>query len=63
MKFIRNPDNMMRMQDAQTSKIMLQCRRRGHKHKSASFKTIFEQIKTSHKNDAKHDPKMIEKTF
>ena len=49
------------MQDAETSKIMLPCWRRVHLHKSASLKTIFEQIRKNHKNDAKNYPKLIEK--
>ena len=50
------------MQAAKTSKFMLPCRRRVHLHTSASFKTIFEQIQTNHKNYIKFDPKMIEKS-
>ena len=48
------------MQGAKTSQIMLPWRRRVHLHKSASFKTIFEQILKSHENDANNDPKMID---
>ena len=39
---------------------MLPCRRRVHVHKSASFKTIFEQILNIYENDAKTNPRMIE---
>ena len=53
---------MIRMQGAITSKNMLPRRRRVHLHKSASFKTIFDQIKKNHKKYAKNDPKMIENT-
>ena len=51
------------MQGATTSKTMFPCRRRAHSHKSASFKTIFEQISTNHKNDARFDPKNIDKSI
>ena len=56
---------MIRMQGVKTSKTMFPCKRRAHLHKSASFKTIFEQIrkKEKHKNDAKNDPQIIEKEF
>ena len=51
------------MQGAKTSKIMRPCGRHVHLHKSASFKTIFEQFQTNHKNDAIIVPKMIEITL
>ena len=51
------------MQRVEKSKPMLPCWRRVHLHKSASFKTIFEQIPTNHKTDAKIDIKMVEKSF
>ena len=51
------------MQGAKTSKTMFPCGRRVHLHKSAGFKTSFEQIQKSHKNHAKvNNPKMIEQT-
>ena len=50
------------MQGVKTAKFMFPCWRRVKLHKSAGFKTIFEQIQTNHKNDAENDPKMIEKT-
>ena len=50
---------MIRMQGAKTSKGMLQCKRHVHLHKSISFKTIFEQIQTICKSDAKNDSKMM----
>ena len=54
---------MIRMQGAKTSKTMLPCGRSEHFHKSASFKTSFEQIQKDHKHDASNDPKMIERTI
>ena len=52
---------MIRMQGAKTSKTMSPCGRRVHIHKSASFKTIFEQIPNIDKSSAKTDSEMIEK--
>ena len=46
-KIMRNHENMIRMQSAKTSKFMLPFWRRVHLHKSASFKTSFEEIKTN----------------
>ena len=48
------------MQGAKTFKIMFLCERRVHLHKSAGFKTIFEEIPPNHKNDAKNDSNIIE---
>ena len=47
------------MRGAATSKTMFPCERGVHLHKSASSKTIFEKIQTSHKDDAKNDHKTI----
>ena len=50
------------MQGAKTLKIMFLCGRREHLHKSASFKTIFEEMLTNHKKKKhKEYPKLIEK--
>ena len=51
------------MQGAKVSKTMLPCWRRVHLHKSASFKTIFENIQANHTNDAKIDSRMIEQSI
>ena len=51
---------MIRKQGDQTSKTIFPCTRSVHLQKSASFKTIFEQITINHTNDAKHDSKIIE---
>ena len=48
------------MQGAETSKIMLPCWRSVHLHKSASFKTIFEQNQTNPKKNANNDLQMLE---
>ena len=42
---------------------MLPCKRRVHLHKSAILETIFEQIKTSHKNYVKINPDMAEQSI
>ena len=49
------------MQGADTT--MLPCRRGLHLHKSAKFKTIFEQMQTYHKKYAKNDSKMADKSI
>ena len=51
------------MQGAKNSKTMLPRKRRAHLHKSASFKTSFEQIQKDDKKYAKNDSKMVEEIF
>ena len=51
------------MQGAKTSKTMRPCQPRVNLHKSANFKTIFENNLTNHKKYAKNDPKMIEQSI
>ena len=50
------------MRSAKTSKHKLPCRRRVHLHKSASFKTIFEQKTLTNKTNCKNDHTMIEQS-
>ena len=51
------------MGSAETSKDMFPCWCREHLHKPVSFKMILEKFLTNHKNDAKDDPKTIEKSI
>ena len=51
------------MKGAETLKTMLPCKRRVHLHKSINFKSIFEQLLKSHKNDVTNESKMIEKAI
>ena len=48
------------MQGAITSKFMFPCGRRVHLHRSACYKTIFEQLQTNHNKYANIDPTIIE---
>ena len=49
------------MQGAKTSKFLIQCGRRVHLHKSASFKTSLEQIQTSYNPEPGFERFLIEK--
>ena len=60
-EIIENHDHITRMQGAKTSKAMLPCERPVYLHKLVRSKTIFEQIAQNHKNNAKNDPKKVDK--
>ena len=56
----KNHEHIIRMQGAKLQK-NAPCWRHVHLHKSTNYKTIFEQLQTNHKSDAKIDHTMIEK--